>query len=208
MFTKPDPELLRSIHQRLVAGDPVAPAEFAELMVPLLAKILRIANKDLRDESMAEEAAIDAILDFVKSPQTYVSDRSSIWSFLEMAARRNLANLLVKEQRQRGRISRFKDIALHDPARKKDQESPLAFLAELEITATCRERVNTEIASLSPMEAKVFRLMSDGVRQTDKYVRVLGIADKPMKEQRQKVKQVKDRLMKRLKRALQETGNE
>jgi DNA-binding CsgD family transcriptional regulator len=208
MFTKPDPEQLLSIHQRLVAGDTIAPAEFAELVIPPLAEVLRITNKDLRDENMADEASTDAVLDFVKSPQVYVHGRSSIWSFLEMAAQRNLSNLLVKERRQQGRIARFKDVALHDPARKKDQESPLAFLAELETTGSCRERVNAEIASLSPVEAAVFRLMSDGIRRTDEYAQALGIADKPLKEQRQKVKQVKDRLMKRLKRSLRETDNE
>ncbi len=208
MFTKPDPQRLIELHRRLIADDPVAPSEFAELTVEALTEVIRIGNHDLRDANMADEAATDAILDFLKSPKTFDPGQSSIWSFLEMAARRNLSNLVLKESRQHGKGIRYKDVALHDPARKKVQESPLASLTEVEATTTAHEKVDAEVASLSPTEAAVFKLMSDGVRRTADYARALGIADRPAGEQKLAVKQVKDRLMKRMKRSLQEADDE
>jgi hypothetical protein len=204
MFTKPAAERLLAVHKRLLAGDPVAPAELAYLTIAPLAEALRISSRGLRDESMAHEAATDAVLDLAKSPQSYTPGRSGVWSFLEMAAGRNLANLLLKERRQRGKISRFADVALHDPARKKVQDSVLTSLAETEATGALGQKLNAKVASMSPADAFVINLMSDGVRATAEYARVLGIADRPKDEQKRAVKRVKDRLLKRLKRSLQE----
>lgn len=208
MVNKPDAQSLSTLHQRLLAGDPVAPAEFAEHTVTPLAELLRTLNQGLRDRSMADEAATDAVLDFVKSPQAFDPTRSSVWGFLELAAKRNLANLRLKEQRQRGKISRFHDVALHDPARKKVQDSPLASLVASEANAEDQKRLSAEVADLKPEEAQVFRLMREGVRETAEYARALGIVDRPHGEQRAIVKQIKDRLLKRMKRSLRETGNE
>lgn len=192
----------------MIGGDPVAPAEFAELTVGPMAEMLRAINRGLRDGSMADEAATDAVLEFVKSPHAFDPARSSVWAFLELGARRNLANVMLKERRQRGRVSRFRDVALHDPARKKVQDSPLASLVASEAKAIDRAKLDAEIAALSPVEAEVFRLMTEGVRATAEYSRVLGIAGRPPAEQKTTVKQVKDRVLKRMKRALRETDNE
>jgi len=48
---------------------------------------------------------------------------------------------------------------------------------------------------------RVLALMIDDVRETSAYAEVLGITDLPVAEQRKHVKQVKDRLKKRLQRA-------
>lgn len=204
MGKRPTAEALLSIHQRLLAEDPVAPAELAEMSIEHLAEELRIGNSRLRDESMAYDAATDAILEFAKFPHRYEPSRSGVWSFLKMAARRNLANLQQKENRQRGRISRFKSVALHDPTRKKTEKSILASLAEAEEDGALRKELRAKTVSFSPEEAAVFSLMSDGVRATEEYARVLGIDDRPRDEQKRVVKRVKDRLLKRLKRSLKE----
>src|SRR5688500_10732710 len=70
MFTRPTAKHLLCIHQRLIAGDPVAPAELAAVAIAPLAAILRINNR-LRDESMAHDAATDSVLEFAKSPESH-----------------------------------------------------------------------------------------------------------------------------------------
>lgn len=198
----PSPQRLSAIHKRLIAGDAAAPAEAAELIIPALAEALRIGRRGLRDEAMACDAATDAVLGFAKAPQTYKPDRSGVWTFLHLAARRNLANLIVKERRQRGRIIRFAAIALRDPARKKTQESVLSALVENEEARALRDRLNSAVAGLPPDEAAVLELLSNGIRATAEYARVLGIDHRPAEEQKRVVKNMKDRLLKRLKRSL------
>ena len=115
---------------------------------------------------------------------------------------------MLKEQRHRGRVSRFWDVAIHDPARKKVQDSPLASLVASEMNANECAKLDAKIADLSPEEAQVFRLMREGVRATAAYAEALGIANRPPAEQKATVKQVKDRLLKRMKRSLREADNE
>lgn len=207
-MAKPSAEHLLAIHQRLLADDPVAPAELAEVAIEPLVEELRLGRRRLRDESMVYEAVVDAVLELTKLPHRYDRAKSSMWSYLKMSARGNLANLLLKEHRQRNRVFRSATVALHDPARKKMEEDVLTLVAEAEMTGLLQDKLAKEIASLSPGDAAVFRLMSDGVRDTAQYANALGIGDKPPEEQRRIVKQAKDRLMKRLKRSLQGESNE
>src|SRR5665213_2647203 len=122
MFTKPDPADLLSIHRRLLAGDPVAPAALAELVIDPLTKTIQFGRSEFRDQCMASEAVTDAVLDFAKSPAAFHPARSNVWSFLEMASRRNLANILLKERRQRARVSRFKDCLLYTSPSPRDRQ--------------------------------------------------------------------------------------
>jgi hypothetical protein len=56
---------------------------------------------------------------------------------------------------------------------------------------------------LTDRDLAVLALLRDGERKTAAYARVLGIADRPIEEQRRIVKREKDRLQKRLARAAQ-----
>jgi len=53
---------------------------------------------------------------------------------------------------------------------------------------------------LSDGEARVLDLMLDGERRTPAFAAALGISHLPVREQRQEVKKVKDKLKMRLKR--------
>jgi tRNA C32,U32 (ribose-2'-O)-methylase TrmJ len=81
-------------------------------------------------------------------------------------------------------------------------------LVASETSVNDQARLDAQVAELSIEEARVFRLMREGVRDTAAYARALGIADRPRNEQKATVKQIKDRLLKRFKRSLREAGNE
>ncbi|MHB1768050.1 MAG: hypothetical protein ACYCUV_09400, partial [Phycisphaerae bacterium] len=180
-----------------------APEELAQLAFEPLIDVLRVGQWGTRDASMAHDAAVDAIMELLRSPRTYAPAQSSLWSFLEMAGRRNLANLRLSEQRRAGRVAWLrKNVALCPPARNKNKEGVLDQLVEREATEAFWCRVNGDVDSLSAAEAQVFRLMASGVRATLEYARVLGMVTAPPGEQRCTVNRVKDRLRKRMRRRL------
>jgi len=181
----PSPEQLAELHQLLLAGDATAPAMLAEAV---------------HDEL---DAVVDAVMDFVKAPERFDPSQMGILSFLEMAARRNLSNALVSLRRQNMRILQAGAVALEESARNEKERRPLDALSRRERTRRMLDAIDAEQSkSFSPEEVAVLRLIADGERATDRYAEVLGLSDKPVVEQRRIVKQVKDRLMKRLKRSI------
>jgi len=198
-------EHLLALHRRLLAADPVAPAELAHAAIDALADELREGSRRIRDDCTALDAATDAVLEFSKQPQTYDPSRLTPWAYLRMAARRNLANTLRKESRHRNRILRFANVALHGAAGNKEVASPSTDLADQE-----RARVRLDALSAGPICAMpaedhaVLRLIADGERATGPFAAILGITSQPEHEQRRRVKQAKDRVLKRLTRSAPE----
>ncbi len=206
MSNKPPPERLADVYRRLLAGDPVAPAELAELAIEPLAYELTLGKRRLRDETFAIDAATDAVLDFAKRPGAYDPSAMAVWSFLCMAARRNLANRLLAERRHTGRVFRFGSVELRARARNRDSESPLDGLAEAEFVRRRLEELGLD--SFSPEDLAILRLMADGERDTARFAAVTGIADRSREEQSKLVKQAKDRLLKRLRRSASEGSDD
>lgn len=209
MSNKPPPERLTDLHRRLRAGDPIASAELAELAIHPLAQELRVGRARARDETFAIDAATDAVLDLAKRPDSYDPAVMAVWSYLCMAARRNLANLLLKERRHTGRILRFAAVELPTAARNEAPVRPLEEMADAELA---RKRLaalaSGPMNSLSSEDLAVLRLVADGERDTGRFAAAMGCADRPREEQQRLVKQVKDRLLRRLKRSISEGSNE
>lgn len=209
MASKPPPECLDDLHRRLLAGDPIAPAELAELAIEPLTQELRHGRGRQRDETHAIDAATDAVFDLSKHPESFDPSAMAVWSFLCMAARRNLANIFLKERRHAGRIFRFADVALPTSARNQGGVTPLDGLADAErAQKRLAELASGPMSSISPEELAVLRLLADGERDTVRFAVVMGCADRPVDEQRLLVKQTKDRLLKRLKRSVSEGSDE
>ncbi len=205
MSNKPLLGHLADLHRRLLAGDPVAPAELAELAIEPLAHELRIGKGRVRDETLSIDAATDAVLELAKRPETYDPSVMAVWSFLYMAARRNLANRLVAEGRHARRILRSGSVELREPARNEDSENPLDKLAEAESAGKgLANLASGPMDSLSSEDLAVLRLVAGGERDTARFAAVMGVADRPREEQQKLVKQAKDRLLKRLRRSASE----
>jgi len=199
----PSPEQLAELHQLLLAGDATAPAMLAEAVLDELTRRVESHSRRTRDPQLVADAVVDAVMDFVKAPERFDPSQMGILSFLEMAARRNLSNALVSLRRQNMRILQAGAVALEESARNEKERRPLDALSRRERTRRMLDAIDAEQSkSFSPEEVAVLRLIADGERATDRYAEVLGLSDKPVVEQRRIVKQVKDRLMKRLKRSI------
>jgi hypothetical protein len=188
-----------AIYHRLAAGDKVASAELAQLYLEPLIDWLHRRFRNLPEE--CETAAGEAILDLIRHPSRFQSGRGDLFRYLCMAARGDLLNLVKKERRHRSRQIAISIVEHgphagkylgreHDPALEMEMGDPLRFRIPPGV-----------IEELCESERRVWDLMLTGERRTTEYARVLNLADRPLAEQRRAVKQVKDRIKQRLKRA-------
>lgn len=83
----PNSEAESTLHQRVLAGDPVAPADlFAQLVEPLMSAV----RHDLKcDPENARDSAIDALFEYLGSPEAYSPDRGRLCTSLTQVAKHN-----------------------------------------------------------------------------------------------------------------------
>lgn len=192
------------IFDRLLAGDPTAPAELAELCLDRLTEWLIRHNPRVESE-LCETAAEDAILALIKRPRAYEPERQTLEVYLRVSAKGDLKNLLQREWRHRSRRASLEGVELSPSAGKylgREDDDP-ARIVELreEIAARVAARPPAAALGLTAEEERVLSLMRSGERRTAAYAAALGIGRLPVTEQRREVKRMKDRLTKRLERA-------
>ncbi len=187
----------RALHARLLRRDPTAPADLAQgHLAPLVAWLLDTFPHD--DPALLETVAIDLILDLGQRPEQYDPGRSSLASYLRMAARGDRKNALESEHRRRRHHAPLEDVELQAPARNRWWPVPLD-----PVEAVDDEDGDARVAALRARfhgpEREVVDLILDGERRTEAFAAVLGLHDRPREEQMREVKRAKDRLKKRMK---------
>jgi hypothetical protein len=132
-------------------------------------------------------------------------ERGDLWKYLLMDAWGNLLNEWDKEKRRRAKEVPFNLVA-HDRSDRNInvveeevlQRLGMAFLPEGMDAQTAVSHLYMAIPD--SIDRQVLLLMYNGESRTSAFVAVLSIEHLPIKVQRQRVKQVKDRLRLRIKR--------
>jgi RNA polymerase sigma-70 factor (ECF subfamily) len=196
-----------ALHERLLAGDPIAPAEtFERYLEPVTASLLRGRERG-PDTHLAESAATDAIVKYVTQPRKYDPNRLPLLSYLRMAARRDYQNARKQEQRHTRRAFSIDDqpdgveLQLVDWNTSVEDEALEQIGVDLP-AGLDRDEALRRIQEEFPdaRDLALVQLLLDRERRTEPYAAVLGIQDRPMREQRDEVKRHKDRLNRRLQR--------
>ncbi len=187
---------LLDLHKRLLADDPVATADIFEIAAPILERYLCYQFPSIGpgvDPDIYTLATYDALTDYFKNPRKYDSSLSGLMTYLRLAAKRDLQNLLRKESRHaRGRIS------LDSVEFNRSDGNDLSQTIADDIDA---ERLSEELTkNMTPAERDVFFLMVEGERSTEAAAVALGIEHLPDRDQAREVKKVKDRIKKRIQR--------
>src|ERR1700751_5061161 len=95
-----------TLHEKIVAGDPLAPSMLAELVVPRVVERLRRKYHSVRDQHVIDTAVADAMLTYLKAPDTFDRGRGSLVSYLWISAEGDLLNSLkqlkIRGERQQG----------------------------------------------------------------------------------------------------------
>jgi RNA polymerase sigma-70 factor (ECF subfamily) len=191
-----------ALHLRLLAGDPLAPLETIESWLPELEKHLglRYPTVASADDHFITTAAIDALLDYTTHPERYNPERSSLGSYLRMAATGDLINALRSDRTQRREATSIHPVENLLRARNSDIE---AVIENVDASAVMQKVLE---AFPEPIDRGMLSLILQGERSTGPYARLLGIEHLPVSEQRAAVKRHKDRIAKRLER-LRESPN-
>lgn len=192
------------LHSRLLSGDETASADLFDRYTGLLVGALRKNHPRIADynETLLLDAVTDALFDYIRRPEIYKPGLKSLKSFLYMAANGDLLNAWRRvkaaarsETSLDQRVELGQEIGNNTVDKVTGMPQALARIATAELW-----RHVQEIVPEAEFQ-QVLALMIDGVRETGAYAQVLGIIDLPEAAQRKRVKQVKDRLKKRLQRA-------
>ena len=188
-----------ALHSRLLARtDNRVTAEIAELCLPPLARSLKRFLRrfpQLSDPHQAENAAEDSLLAYFAHPEKFDPTKGPLLNYLYLDASRNLLNFLKQQK---------KVVELQEPLPEYEVLDKEASDPETQLIAQASPLVRLVREYVTdPLDRELIELMMDGVRETTAYAVVLGIADRPAREQEKIVKQHKDRLKKMLRREWQ-----
>ncbi len=196
----PSPEFGNAIHARLLAGDRSARADAAVAYLNLLRQRLQARYPGIRDPSLLDDAAADALLDFLEHPERFDPTRSDLFRYLLMSARGDLRNALDKERRREAKGISLLPVEEVEDVRNQIQEDHEEMLDALGVDTLEELRTLTEGAITDPVDRRILELMLEGERDTAVFAEVLGLKDADPHEQEREVKRHKDRIKVRLKR--------
>jgi hypothetical protein len=189
------------LHQRLLARDPVGPAEFAVAFLKPLIAWLQTTNAGV-DPMACEEAAGEAIIGFLNNPTAYDPERLEVEAFLRMAAQRDLQNLQCKERRhQRNRRDWNVVEQTSEDGKYLMREDDPSLPLQIEETRQQQALPDALWQQLTEVERRFWEQMEQGEWRTPVFAAILGITHLSAGEQQREVKRVKDRLKKRKERA-------
>jgi hypothetical protein len=197
-----DHDQVRALHARLVAGDPVASAELAEIVLPEVAVRLARRWSRARSTDQVHDATVEVFVQYVRSPTRYDPARSTLVGWLQMQAHADLTNDYRSPTRsfhqQRVTLIPSDGVANSPSVRKLGVVNTDTYPSDEE-----HEILDQAMAAVAdPVDRRLLALIVDGDTSTAAAAEVLGICDRPVGEQRQLVKQNKDRVKAQVKRLL------
>ena len=202
---RPSAYQINAIYQRLLAHEADAPEDFIELLLDPLVEELHRRFPTLPTPDLITDVATDTLFAFVQSPDHYQKERGDLWNYLLMDAWGDLLNEWDKERRHRAKEIPFKLVA-HDRSDRNSNVVEEEVMQRLGMMALPEGMdIQAAVSHLytaipDPGDRQVLLLMYNGERSTSAFAAILGIEHLPIEVQRQRVKQVKDRLRLRIKR--------
>jgi hypothetical protein len=193
--------LLRA-HQRLLDGDPVASAHLYELLLDPLVRALRRRWPDASWAEAVEDAAVDALVQHIRAPKRYDPTRASLLGWLVWQANADLINVYRSAQRQFDRNVEIQSQLRNDT---DDAEQALDTVGGASDRYPVLEdsgmwaRIRMAFPDRREREL-IWRCWVEGERSTEVAAAVLGLTGLPVAEQERQVKNVKDRIKKKLQR--------
>jgi hypothetical protein len=190
-----------SLHLRLCELDPAATADLCRACLDPLVHWLQ-TQFPKADPHLRQTAAHDALIDYVKAPERYHPDGCALPAYLRMAARRDLYNLLKREERHHHNRVAWSAVELGEEAGniRGREEDPSRLLEDHEESQRWETLLRAVRQACTEAERRVLDLMLAGERDNTAHALALGITRLPAAEQDREVKRAKDRIKKRLER--------
>ncbi len=204
-LSEPDRAWQDEKYQSLLGNSPTAFAEICERILPHLVAFLRNQFPQQASHHL-EMVAIDVLLRFRAEPKKYDPQKLNLAAYLRMAARGDMLNLLDKNRRRERRLAALEDLSIEPMENSIDDHFALDEWLAQYTDLSHKEVLAALEAELAPQDIDVLMLMLEGVRETDRYAQVMGIANQDKNTRRREVKRTKDRLIKQLRRFGQRIG--
>jgi len=185
-----------AFHDRLMAPDATASRDVVLAYLGPLTTFLRGIAAPWTDSTFVHDAAVEALMNYVVRPTRFDPSRLDLAAWLKMAAKGDFFNLLrreAKHHRNRAGPVELGAVAGNDAGaasaldRLVGEEAADAAQADADRTWSDEER-------------ECLRLIRDGERRTAVFASALGLAGLAPADQERRVKQVKDRVKRRLAR--------
>jgi hypothetical protein len=187
--------LMEDLAARIGRGDAAALGELAQHLLPVLMRRLRRAYGRVPSDLLSD-ACEDAILEYGASPRRFDPARGvPLDRFLQMAAARNLADLLKADARRRRRETTYVE---------RQQSAPrVRTLLGVEGETDARRRILSVVHG--GLERTALAQWLAGEQRAASLAAALGISHLSPVEQRREVKRFKDRVRKRVLRLFGES---
>jgi RNA polymerase sigma-70 factor, ECF subfamily len=189
----PDKDWCVRAHSHLLGGNPTVSAELYKAIFSPLVGWLH-AKYRTTDRELIRDAATDALVDYIKHPERWNPQSSTLVSYICMVADRDLLNALEKVQRLRKHEVLSADVEHEEFDRNVRSED----VVPSEDVARLLYALDRKVTSKT--DRFFVTLMLEGERSTSRFAEVLGIQDLPKQEKARTVKQHKDRLKKVIER--------
>jgi hypothetical protein len=193
---------LGRLHERLLAGDPVAPAALAERLLPLLRSRLAGWAATIDDPQMVPSAIGLVIARYLADPTRFAPDRSGLAAYLAMEVRGDVRNEFDSRRRRRRHEAPVAEPVELEPHGRDStvEEEALDAVDPIGVSPAAIQAARHVLGEFDQVDRRMLEMMVEGVRPTSAYAALLGISHLPLDLQRKAVKQHKDRLQKRLER--------
>lgn len=189
---------LVALHRRLCDGDRTASDELAALVLnPLVERVSRRYPRT--DTQIVWDGVSEAFLDYCSRPHQFDEQRGlALDRFLQMASRRNIANILRSHVR---RQAREEEAARVYASAAVELDPVVGNLLYQEENAQLHQQEEDLLNLLQdPKDRQILALRLQGERRTEAFAAILGVSHLPIEAQRREVKRAKDRIDKILRR--------
>lgn len=190
-------ELAQALHARYLQRDVTALSELAVLAFDLLQRELRKLHLRAVEDDLVD-AASQAFESYMDDPTRYDPTRGRLLSYLLMAAKGDLRNIVDKHRRIDRREHEMPTFVAEDGSESEEEiefsndetteEIVLSDLREGELAANVARLFTDET------DRTIFWMWVHGVRETQEYALVLGITHLSAEDQRAMVKRTRDRI--------------
>lgn len=193
----------RELHQRLLDGDRLAPVDLVTAYLEPLIAHLQQCNRGA-DPHHCGQAAEDALLSLIRNPSSFSPDDMGLAAYLRRSAQCDFINIWRRDGKHRQKRETWNVVELPENEGKYLGMEHREFHATDDGQENMSKRkaiVDREAVKLSEPDRRVLELMRRGERRTSAYAEAYGVSHLSPEEQAREIKQVKDRLKVRLKRA-------
>lgn len=179
-----------ALHQRVISGDPVAPADVFEAFMDSIAQALQ---GDLRcSEDDAHDSGIDALLEYLEQPARFSPGKGRLSSYLmDISKKRAIDRIRSRSsgQRRDGSYAAVVELQAVNPK------------VQMEVAVEAKELwQGVEAAVPDERDRRAITLILAGEGSAQLFAETLGLTATSPLELRRQVKQHRDRLIKVLER--------